>query len=259
MAEITEKNKELEHIVYVSSHDLRSPLVNIQGFSKELNYSLQEMASILQHEEISQEVRDKLSPIVQTDIADSLMYIQASVLKMDSLLSGLLRLSRLGRAALNMEKLDVAGMVSEIIKGNEYRIKSAKVTVEAGDLPPCTGDSVQINQVLSNLVDNALKYLDHGRPGTIRITGRTEGDRSVYCVEDNGIGIADEDREKVFEIFKQLNPGTSPGEGLGLAVVKKILSRNDGRIWVESQPGVGSRFFVSLPGSRENESGGKGS
>jgi len=255
--EVADKNKELEHIVYVSSHDLRSPLVNIQGFSKELNYSLQELVSILQHEEISQEVRDKLAPIVETDIADSLTYIQASILKMDSLLSGLLRLSRLGRAALNFETLDIAGMVSEIIKGNEYRIKSAKVTVEAGDLPPCTGDSVQINQVFSNLVDNALKYLDPARPGTIRITGRAEGDRSVYCVEDNGVGIADEDREKVFDIFQQLNPGTSTGEGLGLAVVRKILSRNDGRIWVESEPGVGSKFFVSLPSARENESGGK--
>jgi len=248
-AEIVEKNRELEHIVYVSSHDLRSPLVNIQGFSKELNYSLQELVSILQNNEISQEVRGKLAPIIETDIADSLIYIQSSILKMDSLLSGLLRLSRLGRAALNFELLDINEMVSEILKANEYRIKAAKVTVEFGDLPPCTGDSVQINQVISNLVDNALKYLDLSRPGTIKIAGRTEGGRTVYCVEDNGIGIAEEDQARIFEIFQQLNPGSSSGEGLGLSVVKKILSRQDGRIWVESELGAGSRFFVSLPAS----------
>ena len=253
VAELAEKNRELEHIVYVSSHDLRSPLVNVQGFSKELNYSLQELVSILQHEEISQEVREKLSPIIETDIADSLTYIQASVLKMDSLLSGLLRLSRLGRAALKVETLNLNEMMSEIVKANEYRIKSARVTVEIGELPPCVGDSVQINQVFSNLVDNALKYLDPGRPGIIRVTGSVNGDSSVYCVEDNGVGIAEQDLEQVFEMFHQLNPKASTGEGLGLAVVRKILGRNNGRIWVESEPGVGSRFFVSLPAANDRE------
>ena len=246
-AVLAEKNKELEQIIYATSHDLRSPLVNIQGFSKELNYSLRELVSILQNEDISPAVREKLSPIIESDIADALTYIQASMLKMDSLLTGLLQLSRLGRAALNFEQLDMNQMLSEIVKGNEYRIKEAKVTVEVGDLPPCTGDGVQINQVFSNLVDNALKYLDLSRPGIIKISGRAEESQVIYCVEDNGIGIPEKERTQVFEIFHQIDPGTSSGEGLGLSVVRKILSRHGGRAWVESEPGVGSKFFVSLP------------
>ena len=247
-AELAEKNREQEQIIYVTSHDLRSPLVNVQGFSKELNYSLHELASILQEENVPSEVQAKLTNILESDIADALAYIQTSITKMDSLLSGLLRLSRLGRAALNFEKLDMNTLLLEIIKGFEYRIKETGANIEIGELPPCLGDAVQINQVFSNLIDNALKYLDSERPGIIRVTGRDEGDESVYCVEDNGIGIAKEHQSKIFEIFHRLNPGAVSGEGLGLSIIKKIMSRHNGRIWVESQPDTGSMFFVTLPG-----------
>ena len=116
-AELAEKNKELEQIVYVASHDLRSPLVNVQGFSKELRYSLKELASNLQGENIPSEVQRKTTDILESDIADALRYIEASVSKMDSLLAGLLRLSRLGRVALNFEQLDMNQLIEEDRRG----------------------------------------------------------------------------------------------------------------------------------------------
>ncbi|HLP62414.1 MAG TPA: ATP-binding protein, partial [Candidatus Deferrimicrobium sp.] len=99
----------------------------------------------------------------------------------------------------------------------------------------------------SNLLDNALKYLDKKRPGKISITGRRKENTVFYCVEDNGIGISPEHQKKVFEIFHRLNPEDTQGEGLGLAIVNKIVTRNNGKVWVESEPGKGSRFYVSLP------------
>lgn len=247
-AELAEKNREQEQIIYVTSHDLRSPLVNVQGFSKELGYSLNELASVLQTENVSQDVREKLQSILETDIGDALEYIKTSISKMDLLLSGLLRLSRLGRAALTFEHLNMNTLLSDIQKAFEYRIKESGVSVVIGDLPPCIGDAVQINQVFSNLLDNALKYLDQERPGTIKITGEIEGNMSAYCVEDNGIGIAGEHQSKIFEIFHRLNPCNTGGDGLGLSIIRKILSRHSGKIWVESEPGIGSKFFISLPG-----------
>lgn len=246
-AELAEKNREQEQIIYVTSHDLRSPLVNVQGFSKELNYSLQELAALLRSEDIPSNIRGKLCSILDSDVSEALKYIETSISKMDSLLSGLLRLSRLGRAALNFESLDMNSLLSDIEESFEYRIKEAGVKLEIGDLPPCVGDAVQINQVFSNLFDNALKYLEPSRPAIIRISGREDGDQAVYCIEDNGVGIAEEHQGKVFEIFHRLNPGASSGEGLGLSIVKKVLSRHSGNIWLESTPGVGTRFFVSLP------------
>ncbi|MEE8373030.1 MAG: ATP-binding protein, partial [Dehalococcoidia bacterium] len=218
-----------------------------QGFSKELGYSLDEMASILESEGVPPEVRAKLNSILESDIADALSYIRTSISKMDSLLSGLLRLSRLGRAALNFEQLNMNELVSDIEMAFEYRIKEAGVKLEIGVLPPCQGDAVQVNQIFSNLLDNALKYLDPERPGIISVTGEEKDGEAVYCVEDNGMGIAGEHQKKVFEIFHRLNPAGTTGEGLGLNIIKKILTRHNGRIWVESEAGAGSRFYVLLP------------
>jgi PAS domain S-box-containing protein len=251
-AELAEKNRELEQIVYVASHDLRSPLVNVQGFSKELRYSLREVASILQGENIPSEMQHKISNILESDIADCLRYVEASVTKMDSLLGGLLRLSRLGRVALKFEQLDMNQLIEEIVQAFEYAVKEAGAELKVSNLPPCVGDHVQINQLFSNLLDNALKYRDPERTAVIEITGQQANDQVVYCVRDNGIGIPEEHYSKIFEIFQRLNPSATTGEGLGLSIVKKILSRHNGSIWVESEPGVGSRFFVSLPSASKH-------
>ena len=255
--EISEKNKELEQIVYVTSHDLRSPLVNIQGFGKELSYSIKDLNSILQNVEIPNEVKGQLSSIMEEDIPETMGFIKTSVSKMDSLLSGLLRLSRLGRSALTFENLDMNALVEDISKNFELKIKETESQIVIDKLPSCRGDKVQINQVFSNLINNALKYLDPERSGVIKITGEKNGDRVVYCVEDNGIGIPKRYINSIFEIFHRLNPEGVVGEGLGLTLVSKILSRNNGRIWVESEEGVGSRFFVSLPKIENDSDGGK--
>ena len=166
---------------------------------------------------------------------------------MDSLLSGLLRLSRLGRAALTIKELDMNKLLSDIVETFEYKIKEKGITPQIGELPPCLGDETQINQVFSNLVDNSLKYLDPHRTGTIKISGRKENGQAVYYVEDNGIGIAEEHRDRIYEIFHRLNPEEGTGEGLGLSIARRILDRHAGKIWVESAPDKGSKFFVVLP------------
>ena len=244
--ELAEKTGQFEQIVYVTSHDLRSPLVNIQGFTRELDESFKQVRQILDSKAVPSAMKKKLAPILGEDIPHAFQYILASSSKMNSLLSGLLRLSRLGRDTLNIRRLDMNKLMSQVVSSFEFQIREAGVTLKVEGLPPCYGDETQLNQVFSNLVDNALKFLDADRPGMIRISGKEEEGRVTYCVEDNGIGIADKDRERIFEIFCRLDPDASAGEGLGLTIVRKILDRHGGKVWVESEPGKGSRFFVSL-------------
>ena len=245
--ELRDKNKELEQIIYITSHDLRSPLVNVQGFSKELEQSLKHAHLVLCSKDVPSEIKEELATTLEEDIPDALHYIFTSISKMDLLLSGLLRLSRLGRAALNIEYLDMNKLISDIIKAFEFQIKETGITLQIDQLPSCLGDEIQINQVFSNILDNALKYLDPNRPGVIRISGNKENGQVTYHVEDNGIGITAEHQDKIYEIFHRLNPAATPGEGLGLTIARRILDRHTGSIWVESEPGKGSTFFISLP------------
>ena len=245
--ELRDKNKELEQIIYITSHDLRSPLVNVQGFSKELEQSLKHAHLVLCSKDVPSEIKEELATTLEEDIPDALHYIFTSISKMDLLLSGLLRLSRLGRAALNIEYLDMNKLISDIIKAFEFQIKETGITLQIDRLPSCLGDEIQINQVFSNILDNALKYLDPNRPGVIRISGNKENGQVTYHVEDNGIGITAEHQDRIYEIFHRLNPAATPGEGLGLTIARRILDRHTGSIWVESEPGKGSTFFISLP------------
>jgi signal transduction histidine kinase len=246
--ELLNKNKELEQIVYVASHDLRSPLVNIHGFSKEIEHTLDDIIDILQTEEdINQDSKAILGDLVGIEMMEALDFIQTSTAKMDRLLNGLLRFSRLGRTTIVKSELDMNQLMHRVIDGLQFQIKEAGIHINRGDLPPCQADEIQMNQLMTNLVQNAIKYRKPGQRGIIDISGRTDGEHAIYCIADNGIGIPAEHQEHIFEIFHRLSPDSSEGEGLGLTIARKIINMHNGRIWVESEQGKGSKFFVAIP------------
>lgn len=246
-AELAEKNKELEAIVYTVSHDLRSPLVNVQGFGKQLNRACEAIATALAASDGNSVPADRLRQPVEVAIPQALRFINAGVTKMETLLAGLLRYSRLGRVALTIRPLNVNGLLVEILAAMKFQLDETKTEVSVEPLPTCLADHTQTSQVFANLLDNALKYREPTRPLRVVIRGQVRDGQAIYSIADNGIGIAPEHQAKVFEIFHRLDPDTTTGEGLGLTIAQRVLERQQGRIWVENTPGGGSTFCVSLP------------
>ena len=246
-AELAEKNKELETIVYTVSHDLRSPLVNVQGFGKQLNRACDAIRAQVAAAPDGKVPAAALKAPVETAIPQALRFINAGVNKMESLLSGLLRYSRLGRVALTIMPLDMNRMMAGITAAMKFQLDEARAEVRVEPLPACLGDEIHTSQVFANLLDNALKYRSPERPLVVTVDARTEHGNVIFRIADNGIGIAPEHQAKVFEIFHRLDPDASPGEGLGLTIAQRLLERQQGRIWVESRAGHGSTFFIALP------------
>lgn len=246
--ELARANQELETLIRIASHDLRSPLVNIQGFNQLLNKACNAIMRILADAALPDETRQAL--VASREKAEkSMRFINAGVEKMNGLISGLLRLSQLGRAPLVFQPLDMNVLLQTVVEAMEFQIRTAAAEVTLDALPECRADAALINQVFSNLLDNAIKYRDSARPLRVRVGGRLEKDaRVVYCVEDNGQGVAPEHQQKIWKLFYRPNPqGSGAGEGIGLPAVQRIVERHGGTVWMESEIGKGSRFFLALP------------
>ena len=248
--------EDMETLMHVISHDLRAPIVTIQGFCQELTMACDRLKTLFEEEAMSDAVRKNVNPLVTQDIPEAVKFIRAGADSVNSVTSGILRFIRLGQMEIQWERLDVNHLMMGIVSSMEFQLKKKGVVLHIGDLPDCMGDDVLVTQVFSNLIDNAQKYLDPSRPGEISISGKTVKGWSVYAVTDNGIGISPEQHERIFQVFNRLAPQDEKGEGLGLAIVKRIMDRHQGKIEVESLPGNGTTFQVYFPRAIDVEEGG---
>ena len=249
--QLAEKNNELEQLVFISSHDLRAPLVNIQGFTEELRTAFKNLKLIFSTENERNDIITKANEIINTDISEALGFIINSSSKMDALINGLLKVSRMGKTEIFPKILDMNKIIRRIISNFEYSIKESDINVEIETLPQCYADEALIDQVFSNLIDNAIKYLNPKRKGNISISGIDNPENSVYIIRDNGIGIPEKFHSKVFAIFQRVD-NECRGEGLGLSIVKRIIEKHNGKIWLDSKPGVGTKIYFSLPKANYN-------
>jgi signal transduction histidine kinase len=254
--DLDHKSRENEMFVYSVSHDLRSPLVNLQGFSRELGTARDSLRTMLEGE-MDAETRRRALRIIDRDVTEPIHFIQSAVLRLSSIIDALLRLSRVGRVEYRGEVVNLNAVMTRIREAMSGQIaaKGAELVVQA--LPAAFGDPTALEQIFANLIGNAINYLDPARPGRVEVglmekpAGEVEGMQlagmQVFCVKDNGLGIPEAYMRKVFTIFQRLHGNAAPGEGIGLALVRRMVERHGGRIWVESKEKVGSTFFVALP------------
>ena len=241
-------NEEVKQFAYIVSHDLRAPLVNLKGFSAELRADLAVAGSALIETlpYLDERRRQIVSLALEEDIPESLAFIEASVTRMDHFINAVLRLSRLGRRELRFEPVDMNALVQVALQTLAHQIDEHQTQVSVGALPEVVADRISMEQIMGNILGNAVKYLESGRSGELEITGEQGPDGTTFQVRDNGRGIAERDMERVFAPFRRAGRQDVAGEGMGLAYVQTLVRRHGGRIWCESELGVGTTFVFTI-------------
>jgi PAS domain S-box-containing protein len=226
--DLKQKNAELERFTYTVSHDLKSPLITIKGF---LGY-----------------LEKDASAGDATRLHDDIARIHTATSKMEEFITALLELSRIGRIVNPPIQVPLALLVQEAVEALHAQIHGRGITLTIpGDLPEIFGDQVRLQQVMTNIIGNAVKFMGDQKEPRIEISTYHQKYEEIICVQDNGIGIAPENLDTIFSVFTRFNPEI-PGAGIGLALVKRIIEVHGGQCSVESQGlGKGSRFCFSLP------------
>lgn len=248
-SELLRANAEIQRFAYIVSHDLRSPLVNVMGFTAELDAARNTVSAFLEtlEQATPQLISEPVRLAVREDLPEAIGFIRTSTQKMDRLINAILKLSREGRRTLAVEPIDLNALTRNIFDTLQSRVNDAGAELRAEPLPRIDSDRLAVEQILSNLIENALKYLQPGRPGLIRVRGHQERERVVIEVIDNGRGIDPRDHERIFDLFRRSGMQDQPGEGIGLAHVRALAYRLGGLIEVRSELDRGATFRLSLP------------
>jgi signal transduction histidine kinase len=258
-ADLREANDEIQRFAYIVSHDLRSPLVNIMGFTSELE---QLRGDIFRRIATLDRAGAPLVPAdggeaepplegedrqLSQDFAEALGFIKSSIGKMDRLISAILHLTREGRREFHPVKIDTRELIEGIVATVAHQASEAEAQIRIEPLPGIVSDRLAIEQIFSNLIDNALKYLRPGLPGDITVRGRTKLGFAIFEIADNGRGIDPKDHQRIFDLFRRAGIQDRPGQGIGLAHVRALVRRLGGTMSVASELHHGSTFTITLP------------
>ena len=228
---LRETNRSLEVFAHAVSHDLKTPLRAIRGLSEAL--------------------REDYTSTLNSVGSDYIERIIAAADRMDGLIAGVLAYSDASSPNLPLQRVPVKQLVEQLVQ--EFPVPRRQFLRIVSDLPDVWANPGLLGQCIGNLISNALKFIPEGRTPDVRISGERIGPMVKLIVEDNGIGVADEDRERIFQLFQRVGTGGFSGSGIGLAVVAKGVLRMGGSVGVESKIGEGSRFWIQLPGVVQGE------
>lgn len=248
--ELRQLNADLEGFIYIVSHDLRSPLVNLKGFAGEVNLAIQEIMPALAPclSALQEADAKKVSQLLNEDIPESLGFIRSGVDRMDTLTSAILDLSRVGRREYRIENVSAQTIVKRCIDSLNYDISRNNIEIKTDSLPDVETDAIALEQIFGNIIENAVKYLDPSRRGSIHIQAQQFPWETIFSIKDNGRGISGTDYPKIFDIFRRAsNVGEVRGAGMGMAFVKAVIRKLGGRIWFDSVMDQGTTFYFSIP------------
>jgi signal transduction histidine kinase len=231
--ELARSNRELEEFASVVAHDLRSPLLTISGYCQLLDEEYAERFDATAREYLNQAV--------------------AGAARMGRLIEDILEYSRAGRSSEPLRAVDMQSVLVHATANLEASIREHDVRIEVGPMPVVVGDPTQLVQLVQNLLDNAIKFRRVQQPPRVGVTASPSDGCWQFAVEDNGIGVAEEHFERIFQTFQRLHGRELPGTGIGLAICRRIVERHGGRIWLRSAVGQGATFYFTLRDSQQPE------
>jgi signal transduction histidine kinase len=244
-------NQEIQRFAYIVTHDLRAPLVNIMGFTSELETSLKAIQGYILNdgEPLTEEDAKLARSAASEDLPEAISFIRSSTKKMDGLINAILKISRDGRRELKPEPIDLKALLEVSAASINHQIAELDGKVDiSGKMPKVTTDRLSLEQIFGNLFDNAVKYASLDRPLELSVRAFNDGYKFIRVeVSDNGRGISEDDLERVFELFRRSGQQDKPGEGIGLAHVRSLIRKLGGDIFVKSAFGKGSTFVLRLP------------
>jgi signal transduction histidine kinase len=249
--ELVRANEEIQRFAYIVTHDLRAPLVNIMGFTSELDETMESIQKyvLAEGETLEEHEIHAARQAANEDLPEAIGFIRSSTKKMDGLINAILKISRDGRRPLKPESIDLKELLQATADSIAHQVAETEgdITIEI-DLPPIMSDRLSLDQIFGNLLDNAVKYRAKDKPLHISLTSRRlPGRRLAVDVTDNGRGIAAKDHQRVFDLFRRSGAQDQPGEGIGLAHVRTLARGLGGDISLTSEEGQGSTFTVTLP------------
>jgi signal transduction histidine kinase len=232
-AQLEAANRELETFSYSVSHDLRTPLRAIDGFSRIL---LDDYAGKLDDE------GKRLLNVVRNNTS-----------RMGQLIDDILQFSRNSRLEMTFSEIDMEKLAHEVVEELQPAIAKGKLQLEIEPIPPATGDQAMMHQVFVNLLSNAIKFSRSREPAIIKVGGSIKDDEAVYFVRDNGAGFDMQYADKLFGVFQRLHSiNEFEGTGIGLAIVQRIITRHGGRVWAEGKINEGATIYFALPAKKNN-------
>jgi signal transduction histidine kinase len=261
-ADLREANDEIQRFAYIVSHDLRSPLVNIMGFTSELEELrgdiFRRIAALSRAQsdtagtpenatDTAEPALDGADKQLSEDFSEALAFIKSSIGKMDRLITAILNLTREGRREFEPVWIDTKELIEAIVTTVAHQAAEAQAQIRIDALPNIVSDRLALEQIFSNLIDNALKYLKSGVPGEIAVRGRTKLGFAIFEISDNGRGIDPKDHQRIFDLFRRAGTQDKPGQGIGLAHVRALVRRLGGTMSVASELHQGSTFTITLP------------
>ncbi len=244
-ADLREANDEIQRFAYIVSHDLRSLRDDI--FKRIATFARVSASPAPAGAAAAEPVLEEEDKQLAQDFAEALEFIKSSIAKMDRLISAILNLTREGRREFEPVRIDTSELIEAIVTTVAHQAAEARAQIRVEPLPHIVSDRLALEQIFSNLIDNALKYLKPEVPGEISVRGRTKLGFAIFEVVDNGRGIDPKDHQRIFDLFRRAGAQDKPGQGIGLAHVRALVRRLGGTISVSSELHCGSTFTITLP------------